>query len=247
MSRSRGVHSESARTSVSVVCGRSPLNVHHIGKGHPILGHPILGPKLRRLRTRAGLTQEQLAHAAGCSDRLIRRAESNLPLRYDTLERIAAALSSFGVAATPADLMSDPLSIAKRFLKSYSQNQHRLLDRFSHFDQHLEWFVAGTEDVIPFAGHWRGLDQVRKGLECFSSHLQRKPAAGHPLYLEGDRHVTIKSSERWHRIDDGNEIADIWVTYHLGFRNGMIHRVEHHFDTLAASRLCSDQAPKSHR
>jgi transcriptional regulator with XRE-family HTH domain len=216
-------------------------------KGHPILGHPTLGPKLRRLRTRAGLTQEQLAHAAGCSDRLIRRAESSLPLRYETLERIAAALSSFGVATIPADLMSDPLTIAKQLWKSYTQNQHRLVDRFSHFDQDLEWFVAGTADVIPFAGHWRGLDQVRKGLECFSSHLQRKPAAGQPLYLEGDRHVTIKSSERWNRIGNGAEIADIWITFHLEFRKGRIQRVEHHFDTLAAARLLANQIPKAQR
>lgn len=202
-------------------------------------GHPILGFKLKRLRIQAGLTQEELAQAANCSDRLIRRAESSFPLRYDTLKRIASALSKKGASTSPDDLLSDHVSIAKRLWKGYGQYRQQLTDRFSHFEENLEWITAGATDAIPFAGHWRRLKQVRSGLELFFSWVHREPVVHPPLYLEGSRRVTIRSCERWHRIDNGAEIPNLWVSYHLSFRNGRIHRVEHHFDTLAVFRLCS--------
>lgn len=57
-----------------------------------------LGAALRRLRTRSGLTQEQLAERSEVSVRTIRRLESGQAAdhRVDTLHRLAIARSAPG-------------------------------------------------------------------------------------------------------------------------------------------------------
>ncbi|MCD9901956.1 helix-turn-helix domain-containing protein, partial [Streptomyces sp. MT29] len=52
-----------------------------------------VGTLLRRLRDRANLTQEQVAHRSGVSERTIRRLESggSMSHRTDTLNRLADA------------------------------------------------------------------------------------------------------------------------------------------------------------
>jgi transcriptional regulator with XRE-family HTH domain len=63
----------------------------------------VLARNLRRLRLAHGLTQEQLANAAGLRQALISELESSkLDVRIDTLSRIAMALD-----ATMAELFAE--------------------------------------------------------------------------------------------------------------------------------------------
>jgi transcriptional regulator with XRE-family HTH domain len=63
----------------------------------------ILARNLRRLRLAQGLTQEELANAAGLRQALISELEaSKLDVRLDTLSRLAIALDS-----SMADLFAD--------------------------------------------------------------------------------------------------------------------------------------------
>lgn len=203
-------------------------------------GHRVLGAKLKRLRIRAGLTQEQLAQLVDCSDRLIRRAEGSLPVRYDTLERVAAVLSDHGLSIAPGDLVSSHLAIAKRFWKVLGQYEYKLPDHFPYLVSDVRWIVSGNSKSLPFAGQCQGIDKVRQNLELFYETIKRKPSLGQPLFLETDRHISIKHIDQWRRTGKHAAKVKVWVNWHLTFCDGMIRRVEHHYDTLAVYQLFSD-------
>ena len=56
----------------------------------------VSGEVVRRLRMERGMTQLQLARAAGYTERLIRKAEKGGRLDIRTVQNLAEALSQFG-------------------------------------------------------------------------------------------------------------------------------------------------------
>lgn len=72
-------------------------------RGHVNAVRRILARNLRRLRLAKGMTQEELADAAGLRQALISELESGkVDVRLDTLQRLASALGT-----RPADLLDD--------------------------------------------------------------------------------------------------------------------------------------------
>lgn len=59
----------------------------------PEVPEPTLGGEIRRLRLARAWSQDQLAAAAGLSERTVQRVEQNHPCTHDTLQALAAALS----------------------------------------------------------------------------------------------------------------------------------------------------------
>ncbi len=62
-----------------------------------------------------------------------------------------------------------------------------------------------------------------------------------PLFLESEQYVAIKFTELWQRVGKPRMSGEVWGNFHISFRDGMIRRVEHQFDTLAAARLLADR------
>lgn len=62
----------------------------------------VMAPRLRRLRERRLLTQEQLGKLAGVGEITIHRIESGKPARLSTLRKLADAL-----AVTPDTLLGE--------------------------------------------------------------------------------------------------------------------------------------------
>lgn len=203
-------------------------------------GHRVFGAKLKRLRLKAGLTQEQLAQLVDCSDRLIRRAEASFPVRLSTLERIAGALSELGQQVEPSDLTSNHLAIAKRLWNGYAAHGRNLLDAFPYFTEEIHWSVSGPKSAIPFAGEWQGRVQLQLYLSRFHETIERMPFAGRPLFLESENYVAIKFTELWQRVGKPRTRGQVWGNFHISFRDGMVRRVEHQFDTFAAAKLLAD-------
>ncbi|MGQ9514627.1 MAG: CBS domain-containing protein [Thermoproteota archaeon] len=68
------------------------------------------GGELRKLRTRRGLTQSELARLAGVSQGWVARVEAgSVDPRVSTLEKILRVLNSVPVTIVAADIMSSPV------------------------------------------------------------------------------------------------------------------------------------------
>lgn len=87
---------------------------------------PINGDLMRDLRKARGWTQEQLAALAGYSPRLIRKAESGSSVKSDTIEVLAAALSTPEAPVSPETLVSDPLGMVRAFAVAYAYDERQL-------------------------------------------------------------------------------------------------------------------------
>jgi predicted transcriptional regulator len=68
------------------------------------------GEELRKLRTRRGLTQSELAHLAGVSQSLVARLEAgSVDPRVSTLEKILRVLTSVPSVRFASDIMTSPV------------------------------------------------------------------------------------------------------------------------------------------
>lgn len=69
-----------------------------------------IGEELRKLRTRRGLTQSELARLAGVSQSLVARLEaSSVDPRVSTLEKILRVLTNVPSVRVAADIMASPV------------------------------------------------------------------------------------------------------------------------------------------
>lgn len=130
--------------------------------------YPCNGDLLKQRRQRRDWTQEDLAGICQYSVRLIAKAEAGGTLHPDTLERLAAALSTPADPLFPEDLASDPKKLALEFLKHLKQDQAQVVSRCQHFlADDIKFFMPGDPAILPFAGHHRGLDEMDRACAAF--------------------------------------------------------------------------------
>ncbi|MCA9049588.1 MAG: helix-turn-helix transcriptional regulator, partial [Planctomycetaceae bacterium] len=121
------------------------------------------GPQLASLRKSGGLTQDELAHEARLSVRVIRKAEKSGNIRFSTLSAIAEALRTHGADAAAERLCCDPVTIAQQFVEAYRRHEEKMTDHIRHLlCPDLDVFVAGDPSQIPFAGTFHGPDGLQE-------------------------------------------------------------------------------------
>ena len=189
---------------------------------------------LKHLRERRRFTQADLAAAAGYTERLIAKAESGATLSRETIEDIAEALSTPTDPITPDDLTSDPILIAQTYIHGLYVHQKDIVDRIGHiFDENIVAVIHGDPRVIPFAGKYCGIDEVRAGFQVFFSFLE--VPAGHDhrphyQYVSQGTNVVVWGRSWIHPI--GAPLCDPMPICNLmKIRQGKLYYFEDQYDT----------------
>ena len=204
---------------------------------------PCNGVLLRQLREQRGLTQAELAHRAGFSDRLIVKAESGKSLAADTLQVLAMTLTESGSPpVTCDDLTTHPLAQARRYISAmYTCNSGaEFIQQIRDFlDRDVVFVISGNPTEIPFAGTWRGVDAIEKGFGCFFSLLESPPHHEfdeHYQYLVQGNDVVIWGKSYLHPRGEPL-VQPMNVSNLLRFRAGKLYHLEDYYDTQLASRI----------
>jgi transcriptional regulator with XRE-family HTH domain len=195
---------------------------------------------LRRLRAQRGWSQKELATRAGYTDRLIRKAEQGGKLDVETIRDLAIALSLPQEAVTFDSLIEDNLSIAKKFVEGYDALGRDMLpiiesyitEDESYITEDFVFHVAGDPNSATFIGDWIGKEGYQKFLDVFFGIISREPNSLKPTYTLGEDTVVAKYVDTLHIPGQPNTI--LWIYLHFYFRDGLMCRVEDHYDTQAA-------------
>jgi transcriptional regulator with XRE-family HTH domain len=114
---------------------------------------------LKFLRKQLGWTQEELGARAELSARVIAKAEAGQTVSRRTIDSLANAFAVAGEAVTIADLIADPESLTRQFLKSYARHEADCVQVSRHFiSSDIIAFVDGDPATNPIAGTYRGID-----------------------------------------------------------------------------------------
>lgn len=118
------------------------------------------GQLLKQCRGFCGWTQAELAMRSGLSRKLIAKAEGRNSIDPQAIEILAHTLRKGGAAVTIADLSTDPVSLVRRFLKTYATHHADCVQHCLDFiSPDIVAFVDGDSATNPIAGEYRGIDE----------------------------------------------------------------------------------------
>ena len=191
----------------------------------------IDGEMLRRFRLDAGLTQEALAAAVGCSDRLIRKAEAGGPIGTETLADFITVFNDAG--CQPPVTLSD-LTLAEDNLRdlahvwfdtAFNRRDPGCVDRFMHPD--VEIYVEGTVN--------HGRDAIRRRVETILAGFAELTITVEQTHVSEDSLVVYWCVVKRHTgtflgIEPTGRWADVRGSSMVTFRDGLIATVRDHWD-----------------
>ncbi|QEF99099.1 hypothetical protein Mal15_31590 [Stieleria maiorica] len=192
----------------------------------------IRSNRLRAVRVGIGLSQTQLAAAAGYSSRLIRKAESVGRLSGAAVKDIVQALRERGADVDTDDLLFDDLLTGKRFVECFEEYGECCLDRCGDLLADGFRFHAAGSFCHPLYVANYDKSGLQLWLNRFFSLFQcetNDPMS--PRYLIGDHAITARCSLVL--IRDGQTSPRIWMNFHFEIRHGLIHRLDSEYDTQA--------------
>lgn len=207
--------------------------------------NPVL---LKSLREKRRLTQSALAAAAGYTERLIVKAESGATLSRETIEDLAAALSTPNEQIYPEDLTTDLIQLAQAYLHAIYTYQKDAVSHIRHFlDEDIVFIIPGDPAILPFAGEHRGPDAIHDAFQIFFSILEVPPDHDHrPHYrflCQGtDVVVWGKSYIRpiGHTMPEPMPISNL-----LQFRKGKLYCFQDQYDTQLAEKVIRESADRT--
>jgi transcriptional regulator with XRE-family HTH domain len=208
------------------------------------------GERIRSIRTSLGLTQLELSIAAGVSERTLRSAEKNRPIRHSYLEAIA---SSLGVPlpeiaeATPA--LNDHLTwqrnvavFCQSVMRAMREQDPKVVEEYAHPNLEVNYAgsVPNVKTIDTLMGQYRGFDGVKKFIENAAKFWEQDPGSlftldapagnGNLLVLRGTHRLnTEKGDQTWGRF-----------TYVAEFSGGRLLNL----DSMMVP--CSPPPPKVH-
>ena len=188
-------------------------------------------------------TQLQLAAHSGYSERLISKAEAGRPISTQAIAVLAESLSSSEKQIYPEDLISDPVQMAKDYLRAVYTEGKNIVNAIEHFlDADVTFRVAGDPTQIPFAGEHRGLESVRRVFDIFFSVLQAPADHDHTqcYRFSGKGNEVYMWGESWiHPIGLPLE-NPIAIAQRFVFQRGKLVMMEDIYDTLAGQQALED-------
>ena len=197
-------------------------------------GLRVNGKRFAELRKRIGFTQLDLANRAGYSERVIRKAESGGPLRFDTIRDLSECLSTPDRIVSPHHLLHSNLELAIQFVHAYD---HYGRDALQHcqgfFADEFEFFCPGDPEQVAFAGVWKGVNGMQEFFNRFHSLFSRNAGSLKPTYLEADDRVVARYEDQV--FFESHPMPSFWVNLHFQFKNGLIARIDDEYDTRAAA------------
>lgn len=200
-------------------------------------------------RKRRDWTQAELAQVVGYTERVIVKAEAGKPIRLNTIEDLAEALSNDEVKVAPDDLVARPIDMAKQLIFGSYVHRHDTFNKIKHFlHPDIELIFDGDPNVVPFAGHHRGLDEVEKALGIFFAVLDA-PAdcdyeSTHQFLVNENNpnEVIVWGKAFFHPV--GQPDMQINLQIRCLFENGRMKVIDDRFDTMQAHKMFVDVAPE---
>ncbi len=191
----------------------------------------VNGELLSRLRVDRGMTQLQLAKAAGYTERLVRKAEKGGRLDIRSIQNLAEALSQFGTPVLVERLIEDNLSVAKLWITSFDTLGLEMLPLVKPFlSGSFIFHSLGESQSTPFAGTFEGLLGFGKWLERYFSVVAHA-ASAELEFIEGADAVVA----RWMEVCSigGIPCEPIRMSMYFRFHDGLITRIDNDYDTRA--------------
>ncbi len=190
----------------------------------------VSGELLCRLRVERGMTQLQLAKAAGYTERLVRKAEKGGRLDIRSIQNLAEALSQSGKPVLVERLIQDDLAIARLWVRSFDTLGLEMLPVVeSLLSDRFTFHSLGEAPRIPFAGTFDGASGVGKWLQCYLSVVAHRACEELEFLAAADSVVA-----RWmeHSAICGVSCRPFRTSMCFRFRGGLIDRIEHDYDTM---------------
>lgn len=190
---------------------------------------------LKRHRTRRGWTQEELASLAGVSVRLVAKVEGGEPVHPDSIETLAAAVSTAKHPVFPEDLVFSPKDAARAIIESYARHERQCVAHCQHLlGKNMSLFAAGDPELFPFAGERQTIDGFDDFWGKFFSVMERLDKRiildSMRLVAEDNTVVVLTNELATHRaikVDDPDVTP---ITFLFEFERGKLVRFEDHFD-----------------
>lgn len=193
----------------------------------------INGRELRSRRILQGLTQVELARAAGYTERLIRKAEKGGSLELATIRDLAEALSSPEHTVTVESLTLDHLAMAKQWVEAFDQLEQRMLPDIEHLlADDFEFYCPGEPSTAPFIGTWKGTPGLQMFLDNYFAIFTRVRNIK-VEYTVGENSVGARWMESG--FMQGIPCGPIRINLHFSFVNGLIARIDDDYDTQAGA------------
>jgi transcriptional regulator with XRE-family HTH domain len=189
----------------------------------------INGSHLKGQRLQRGMTQLQLAKAAGYSDRLIRKAEHGGTLDIATIQNLAEALCENDKSVTWESLVLDNLAIARIWVSGMDSLGPKMLPAVEpYLAEDFVLYCPGDPQLAAFMGTFHGTAGFQEWLDAFFSEFTRQPAS-ELEYFVGDDTIIARWMELVHL--QGIPCGPIRISMHFRFHNGLIIRIEYDYDT----------------
>lgn len=201
---------------------------------------------LKHFREQRGWTQAGLAKVAGYSERLISKAEGGRSISSETIANLAEALSTPNQTIFPEDLIADPLECARKYIEGLYVHQICIIDHVRSFlADDVEFRVAGSPEVIPFAGCYRGIAEIERLFAVFFSLIEA-PAShdfrSHYRFIAQGNEVVVWGESWLHPI--GKPLtAPMPMTHLMRFQRGKLVYLEDRFDTELAMKVLQPPIP----
>ncbi|QEG23571.1 helix-turn-helix domain-containing protein [Mariniblastus fucicola] len=202
--------------------------------------------KLKEARKSLGLTQEELAQKAELSVRYIRSIEGGRASPSGrVLNEMVSVFQRLGEACETKDFLEQKtgsrlLEYAKDFIFGLYIHEVDVIKNCRHFlDDDVTFHFSGEPEKIPFAGSYRGIDQVQNALNIFFSILQppenHDPKNHYEFVLAEDQ--VIVWGESWLHPHNAPMTDPIPVTVSMKFENDLLTVFDDRFDTAAAAEV----------
>jgi ketosteroid isomerase-like protein len=97
----------------------------------------------------------------------------------------------------------------------------------------VEWVVPGPSDVIPYAGVWRGTEQLKRYFDVLSDTVDFEEYVLEEVIAQGEQVVVVGRS-RVVAKSTGYGFADDWAHW-FEFRRGQVARMRYYTNTAGVS------------
>lgn len=201
---------------------------------------PCNGELVRHHRNRRGWTQAELGKESGFTTRLVAKAESGGSLDCDTIETLAATLTTEASPVFPEDLVYFPKQLARKFIENYAEFERECAVHCRDFlAEDFMLVVPGDPAILPFAGEYHGYTDFEKFWKIFFSvmrrHNKRTIIDSMRVIAEGNE-VVVLTNEMAAHIDQTDPVSPTPLAFVFEFERGKLKRLEDHFDVASAQQ-----------
>ncbi|QDV73209.1 nuclear transport factor 2 family protein [Botrimarina mediterranea] len=188
-------------------------------------------------RHRLGWTQEDLADLVNKTPRLIAKAEAGGCLHPDSIEAIAAALTTPEIHVFPDELVSSPKQLARAIVEGYARHERQCTKHLHHLlADDIVVVAPGPQDVFTFCGEHHTKDGFDRFWGKFFGMMERldkqRIVDSMRIIAEGNE-VVVLTSEYASAKGDPAPPNVTPIAFVMEFEAGKLRRFEDHFDPTA--------------